>query len=63
MDDLDDTLTNLLKPLSAATITVRVIKSFQYRVAKSLVISELDLSKTSVSDLKERVKQREYMYR
>jgi hypothetical protein len=63
MDDLDDTLTNLLKPLSAATITVRVIKSFQYRVAKSLVISELDLNKTSVSDLKERVKQREYIYR
>ena len=63
MDDLDDTLTNLLKPLSAATITVRVIKSFQYRVAKSLVISELDLNKTSVNELKERVKQREYMYK
>lgn len=59
MDDLDDTLTNLLRPPSAATMTVRVIKSFQYRVAKALVIRELDLNKTSVGDLKKRVQQRE----
>jgi len=59
MDDLESTTTNLLKPLSAATITVRVIKSFQYRVAKALVISDLDLTKTSVGDLKRRVNQRE----
>ncbi|KIM28899.1 hypothetical protein M408DRAFT_329318 [Serendipita vermifera MAFF 305830] len=56
MDDLDDTLTNLAKPLSSATITVRVVKSFQYRVAKALVINDLDLTNTTVGDLKERVK-------
>jgi hypothetical protein len=57
MDDFDDTPTNLAKPLSAATITVRVIKSFEYRVAKALVLHDLDLEHTTVSELKERVRE------
>ncbi|KAG8760718.1 hypothetical protein FRC14_002214 [Serendipita sp. 396] len=55
MDDIDDTLTNLTKPLSSATITVRVIKSFEYRVAKALVLHDLDLTHTTVGELKEKV--------
>lgn len=57
MGDLDDTPTNLIKPLSAATITVRVIKSFEYRVAKALVLHDLDLEHMTVGELKKRVKE------
>lgn len=57
MDDFDDTPTNLAKPLSAATITIRVIKSFEYRVAKALVLHDLDLEHTTVGELKKQVKE------
>jgi hypothetical protein len=57
MGDLDDTPTNLAKPLNAATITIRVIKSFEYRVAKALVLHDLDLQQTTVGELKHIVKE------
>jgi hypothetical protein len=57
MDDLDDTPTNLAKPLTAATITIRLIKSFEYRVAKALVLHDLDLEQITVGDLKHIVKE------
>ena len=57
MDDFDDTLTNLTRPLSSATITIRIVKSFEYRVAKALVLHDLDLEKTTVGELKLQVKQ------
>jgi hypothetical protein len=57
MDDFDDTPTNLAKPLTAATITIRLIKSFEYRVAKALVLHDLDLQQTTVGDLKRIVKE------
>jgi hypothetical protein len=56
MADFDDTPTNLAKPVTSATITIRVIKSFEYRVAKPLVLHDLDLTQTTVGDLKQRVK-------
>lgn len=52
---ISDQLTNLAVPLSAATITVRVIKSFEYRTEKSLVLRALDLEKMTVGELKARV--------
>jgi hypothetical protein len=57
MGDFDDTPTNLAKPLTAATITIRVIKSFEYRVAKALVLHDLDLQQITVGDLKYTVKE------
>ncbi|CAG7846244.1 SubName: Full=Uncharacterized protein {ECO:0000313/EMBL:CCA68849.1} [Serendipita indica DSM 11827] len=57
MEDLDDTPTNLAKPLSSATITVRIVKSFEYRVAKALVLHDLDLEKTTVGDLKQKARE------
>ncbi|EUC62167.1 cytoplasm protein, putative [Rhizoctonia solani AG-3 Rhs1AP] len=54
--EISDQLTNLAAPLSAATITVRVIKSFEYRTEKSLVLHALDLEHMTVGDLKERVR-------
>lgn len=53
----EDVLTNLALPVTAATITVRVIKSFAYRTEKSLVLHHLNLEATTVGDLKERVRQ------
>jgi hypothetical protein len=54
--EISDQLTNLAAPLSSATITVRVIKSFEYRTEKSLVLHALDLEHMTVGDLKERVR-------
>ena len=56
-DDFDDTPTNLAKPSSSATITVRVIKSFEYRVAKSLVLHDMDLQQITVGELKQKVRE------
>lgn len=56
MEDFDNTPTNLAKPLDAATITVRVVKSFEYRVAKALVLHDLNLQQTTVGELKHMVK-------
>jgi hypothetical protein len=53
----EDVLTNLALPVTAATITVRVIKSFTYRTEKSLVLHNLNLETTTVGDLKGRVRQ------
>jgi hypothetical protein len=54
-DGFDDTPTNLAKPLSSATITVRVVKSFEYRVAKSLVLHNMDLQQITVGELKQKI--------
>lgn len=49
---MSEVLTNALRPDTAATLTVRIIKSFTYRTEKSLVIHDLDLTVTTVGDLK-----------
>jgi len=51
--DLDDTLANEARPLTDATLTVRIIKSFTFRTEKSLVLQHLDLTQTTVGQLKE----------
>lgn len=43
-------------PLSNATITVRVIKSFEYRTFKGLVLKNVDLGLETVGALMERTK-------
>jgi len=50
---LDDTLTNLARPKTSAIITVRVIKSFEFRTERSLVLRDINLETTTVGDLKE----------
>jgi len=57
IDDLDTTPTNLAKPSNAATLTIRVIKSFTYRTEKSLVLHDVNLETTTVGALKEKVRQ------
>lgn len=56
-DDFDDTPTNLAKPLTSATITVRVVKSFEYRVAKALVLHNMDLEHTTIGELKQKIRE------
>ncbi|KAL7420317.1 hypothetical protein Q5752_005286 [Cryptotrichosporon argae] len=46
-----------LRPVGAATLTVRVIKSFPYRTHKSLVLQHVDLRAETVGGLKGRVRE------
>ncbi|WOO79671.1 UPF0538 protein [Vanrija pseudolonga] len=46
-----ETLATEARPVTSATITVRVIKSFPFRTTKNLVLKELDLSVTTVGHL------------
>jgi len=54
---ISDVLTNLAKPKSSATLTLRIIKSFEYRTEKSLVLHDVNLEATTVGRLKEIAKQ------
>ncbi|KIO17915.1 hypothetical protein M407DRAFT_32406 [Tulasnella calospora MUT 4182] len=56
-EDLDTTPANLLKPTTSATITIRVIKSFEFRTTKSMVLHDLNLEQTTVGQLKDLVRQ------
>jgi len=51
-----DPTTNTLQPLTDATLTVRVIKSFTYRTERSAVLHHLDLTAMTVADLKQAVR-------
>ncbi|KAF8448084.1 hypothetical protein L210DRAFT_2836682 [Boletus edulis BED1] len=57
MSEISHTLTNEAVPPTEATITVRVIKSFEYRTERSLVLHKLNLEATTVGGLKEIVRQ------
>jgi hypothetical protein len=52
----EDVLVNLAKPVTSATITVRVIKSFEYRTEKSVVLHDINLEDVTVAQLKDIVK-------
>jgi uncharacterized protein DUF2340 len=56
MSGFDDTLTNLARPKISSIITVRVIKSFEFRTERSLVLRDINLDTTTVGDLKEIVR-------
>ncbi len=55
-DGLDNTPTNLSKPATAATLTIRVVKSFTYRTERSLVLHDLNLETVTCGELKELVR-------
>ena len=50
--DLSDTLTNLALPKTSATLTIRVIKSFEYRTERSPVLHNVNLQEVTVGELK-----------
>ena len=51
-EDVSTILTNLARPKTSATITIRVIKSFEYRTEKNLVLHDVNLETTTVDQLK-----------
>ena len=55
-DDLD-ALTNVARPNTSATLTIRIIKSFIFRTERSLVLHDVNLVTTTVAQLKEIAKQ------
>lgn len=46
-------MTSTVKPLTNATITIRVIKSFPYRNVKNIVFTDYDLKNKTAKDLYE----------
>lgn len=55
--EISDVLTNLALPKTHATLTLRIIKSFEFRTEKSLVLHGVNLETTTVGELKERARQ------
>lgn len=55
-------LTNLAKPKTSATLTLRIIKSFEYRTEKSLVLHDINLEVTTVGRLKEIAKECDLLF-
>lgn len=51
--DFSDVLTNVALPKTSATLTLRIIKSFEYRTERSLVLHDLNLEIITVGELKE----------
>ncbi|KAF8582210.1 hypothetical protein K439DRAFT_167532 [Ramaria rubella] len=52
---MSDALTNNTLPKTSATITLRVIKSFEYRTEKSLVLRNTNLEQMTIKGLKQSV--------
>lgn len=50
--EISDVLTNLALPKTSATLTLRIIKSFEYRTEKSLVLHNVNLETTTIGELK-----------
>ncbi|KAF9932919.1 hypothetical protein BGZ67_004515 [Mortierella alpina] len=50
-----DPLSNTLAPSTAATLTIRVIKSFEYRTSKNLILHNIDLTTTTVGQLRAKI--------
>lgn len=52
-DFSDNKETNVSRPLTDAVITIRIIKSFEFRSMKAYVIKSIDLTTTTVSELED----------
>ncbi|KAF9931749.1 hypothetical protein FBU30_009673 [Linnemannia zychae] len=52
MTTTNEPLSNTLAPSTAATLTIRVIKSFEYRTTKNLILHNVDLTTTTVGLLR-----------
>ena len=53
----DDVLTNVARPNTSATLTIRIIKSFTFRTERSLVLHNINLVTMTIVQLKEIAKQ------
>lgn len=53
-DFSDNKETNIARPLTDAVITVRIIKSFEFRSMKAYVIKNIDLTTTTIAELEDK---------
>jgi hypothetical protein len=58
-DESSQPLATSLQPTTNATLTIRIIKSFEYRTQRNLVLKGLDLGELSVGGLIERCREGE----
>ncbi len=56
-NETSDPLTNEAVPRTKATLTIRIVKSFEFRTEKSLVLHNIDCETTTVGQLKELARQ------
>lgn len=59
-DDPSQPLATSLKPLTAATLTVRIVKSFEFRTAKALILKDVDLTRVTVGQLMDMCREGEF---
>ncbi|CAG8432957.1 11018_t:CDS:2 [Diversispora eburnea] len=57
MTQVSSVLTNTLNPPNSATLTIRLIKNFEYRTVKYLILHEVNLEATTVEELKNIIKE------
>jgi hypothetical protein len=55
--DFSDILTNVVLPKTSATLTLRIIKSLEFRTQRSLVLHDVNLESTTVGELKDIARQ------
>jgi hypothetical protein len=55
-DQYHEPLSSELLPNTDATLTIRIIKSFEFRTQKSMVIKGVNLETETVGSLKQRVR-------
>ncbi|KAF7796523.1 hypothetical protein EIP86_007702 [Pleurotus ostreatoroseus] len=56
-ETISDALTNEAVPRTSATLTIRIVKSFEFRTEKSLVLKNVNCETTTVGQLKEMARQ------
>lgn len=52
-----EALTNTLRPITDCFLTIRVIKSFEYRTTKNVLLPHVDASHLTVGQLKDQVRE------
>lgn len=57
----NEALTNTLRPLTDCFLTIRVIKSFEYRTTKNMLLPHVDATTMTVGQLKDEVRTREFL--
>lgn len=57
-----DPLTSTLRPLDDAVLTVRIIKSFEYRTTKNLILPHVDLTTMTVGALKDFLRKGKFLF-
>lgn len=55
--DFSEVHTNEALPKTSATLTLRIIKSFEFRTERSLVLHNINLETTTVAQLKDIARQ------